>query len=80
MIYAHVYPYRILADEAFADFASSKRITRASKNACECIAITDKDEHHFMTEERYNRWKFGRTYEMDGVIYHSGERLAERTE
>ena len=70
MIYAHIYPYRILADEAFANFTTRK-------NAYECIAITDKDEHHFMTEERYNRWKYGRTYDMDGIIYHSGYKIAD---
>ena len=79
MIYAHIYPYRILADEAFANFTRSKRIIKAHKNAYECIAITDKDEHHFMTEERYNRWKYGRTYDMDGIIYHSGEQQTERS-
>lgn len=74
MIYAHIYPYRILVDDAFANFIRNKRIIKAHKNGYECIAITDKDEHHFMTEECYNRWKHGRTYEMDGIIYHSGER------
>lgn len=79
MIYVHTYPYRIMADEAFAAFVRSERITRASKNGSECIAITDNDEHHFMTEERYYRWRLGRTYEMDGVIYHSDSRLPERS-
>ena len=77
MIYAYIYPYRILADEAFSNFIRSKRITKASKNAYEFIAITDKDEHHFMTKERYDRWKYGRTYDMNGIIYHSGEARME---
>ena len=79
MIYAHIYPYRFLADDAFKEFIRSRSIVSARKNSYACVAITDKkDEHHFMTKERYERWKHGRTYEMNGVIYHSGEQQAER--
>ena len=66
-----------MADEAFREFTKCKRIITASKNAYECIAVTDEGEHHFMTTKHFERWKYGRTYERDGVIYHSGEPQTE---
>ena len=44
------------------------------------VKLKTGDEHHFMNETTYHKWCMGRTYEMDGKLYHSGYPYKERSE
>ena len=77
MIYAHVFMTLRDADLCFRDYLSVWR-NIISKIENYKIVMINGDEHHFMSVHNYRKWSKGRTYTLDGRLYHSGELYVER--
>lgn len=75
MTKVHLYPFCREADTAFKDFIREEQVDRARKMGCGGVAIIENDEHVFIGQVSYDKWAMGRTYMMDGVMYHSGIRM-----
>lgn len=75
MIYAHVFLTEKDARLGFYEFVEPRvDLIKYIDGSCFRVRIVKigDDEHHFMNETMYHKWCMGRTYEMDGRLYHSG--------
>lgn len=75
MIYAHVFLTEKDARLGFYGFVEPRiDLIKYIDGSCFSVRIVKigDDEHHFMGETMYHKWCMGRTYEMDGKLYHSG--------
>ena len=74
MTYAHLAPNMREADfwaKCFID-KNSGNVEKVRKSALMMVKLVGGDEHYFMNIDAYKRWNIGRTYILDGVLYHSG--------
>lgn len=74
MIYCHLCLSAREAEYWFAkfvteNFAKLDRIDRFNLRILE-----DGNVHYFVSQFIYNKWCLGRTYMLNGELYHSGER------
>lgn len=76
MIYAHVFLTEKDARLGFYEFVEprvdSAEWIDGSLFHVRMVKLNNGEEHHFMPEREYHKWCMGRTYEMDGELYHSG--------
>ena len=75
MTYAHLAMNMREADFLFKAFTKKykKVIAKTEKTSgIFTVIIVNGDEHCFMNCDMYNKWHIGRTYIMDGGLYHSG--------
>ena len=79
MTYAHVLPTMREADFCFRSFLDEWKnsIRKAEKYK---VHLINGDEHHFVSFHNYRKWSIGRTYTLDGRLYHSGVPYVERRE
>ena len=79
MIYAHVFQTEKDARYGFYEFVEPRiNDIKWIDGSCFRVRIVKigDDEHYFMGETMYHKWCIGRTYEMDGELYHSGYQFA----
>ena len=82
MIYAHVFLTEKDARLGFYEFVEPRvDLVKCIDGNCFRVRMTKigDDKHYFMSGTMYHKWCMGRTYEMDGKLYHSGYPL-ERSE
>ena len=74
MIYAHLAPTMREADFWAECFVGEWRnnVDKVRKSSFIKVKLMDGDEHHFMNVDVYRKWSRGRTYKLDGILYHSG--------
>ena len=73
MIYAHLAPNMREAEflaKCFID-KNSDNVEKVRK-ALLMVKLVGGDEHYFMNIDAYKKWSIGRTYILDGILYHSG--------
>lgn len=83
MIYAHVFLTEKDARLGFYEFVEHRvALVKCIDGNCFRVRMAKigDDEHHFMGETMYHKWCMGRTYEMDGKLYHSGYPLERSKE
>ena len=82
MIYAHLAPNMREADFWAENFVNEQKnsINNIRKTSIIKVKLKDGDEHHFMNLDTYLKWSIGRTYKLDGILYHSGFPQMERSE
>lgn len=81
MIYAHVFLTEKDARLGFYEFVEPRvDLVKCIDGNCFHVRMAKigDDEHYFMGGTTYHKWCMGRTYEMDGKLYHSGY-LLERS-
>lgn len=74
MIYEHLAPNMREADfcaKCFID-KNSGNVEKVRKLSFVKVKLMNGDEHHFMNCDVYRKWSMGRTYNLDGILYHSG--------
>lgn len=74
MIYAHLAMNMREADCLFKCFVDERTnsIVKTRKASFFYAKLLDGNEHCFMSFDTYKKWRIGRTYTMDGRLYHSG--------
>lgn len=84
MIYAHVFQTEKDARYGLYEFVEPRindiKWIDGSIFYVRMVKLKTGDEHHFMNATTYHKWCVGRTYEMDGELYHSGYPYKERSE
>lgn len=84
MTYAHVFPNEQMADYEFREFIDALSNHCKTVKKCGMIfsaTLYNGDEHHFMSEHVFDRWKMGRDYKFyynKKDVYHSGFRRGRR--
>lgn len=74
MIYAHLAPNMREADfwaKCFID-KNGGNVEKVRKLSFVKVKLISGDEHYFMNDDVYRKWSRGRTYKLDGILYHSG--------
>ena len=80
MIYAHLAPTLREADFWAKCFVDERKndVKKINKSSLIKVKLMNGDEHYFMNLDVYRKWSTGRTYILDGTLYHSGFPQAER--
>ena len=79
MTYAHLAMNMRDADFFFKCFIDERKdsVVKTRKTSYFYVKLLDGDEHCFMSFDFYKKWNIGRTYTMDGKLYHSGFQCIE---
>lgn len=74
MIYAHIYEYMRDANYFAYRFIDDRHdeIEKIKRPSGYIVILKNGDEHHFLSRAEYYRWRKGRTYMIDDVLYRSG--------
>lgn len=80
MIYAHIAPTMREAEFLAKSFVDEWEysIVKMRKKSFFYVKLLNGGEHCFMSFDVYKKWNKGRTYTMDGRLYHSGLPYVER--
>lgn len=83
MIYAHIFQFEKDARYGLYEFVEPRidevEYIDGSIFYVRMVKLKNGTEHHFMSNIAYQKWCMGRTYEMDGELYHSGYACKERS-
>lgn len=79
MIYAHVFKYMNRAEVISGRFIAQNYddIKRVRKMGHIVVELKNGDEHYFMSEVIFDRWKLGRDYMYLDKLYHGYMPISE---